>query len=474
MRLLLCTFALLFSAITSSGAATLSDTLTPNASGERLVIASIQLLGNKITRDDIILRELTFHLHDTVPAADLDKRFRRSEENLLNTSLFHKANITWLQNGRSAQVFIIVTERWYIFPIPIFEIAERNFNVWWKEKDFSRLVYGGTLNWSNFRGRNEVLSATLRLGYTERLSLYYGIPFINHRQKSGLAFGMYFSGNHQTSVRTANDKLLYYKNEDVYARKEAGAYVQFTHRRNLYQTHMLEAGFRTVHVTDTVMLINRDYLNDTRQPTQEQYFTFRYFFKSDHRDAVVYPLKGYYVDAEIGQTGLPLTKDPVNITSLTGRYKRFWKLGAGFFFGAGATAKVSGSSWQPYYHVRALGYGREFLRGYEYYVIDGQHFALLKSDLKYQLCRKRELHVAALPFTKFNTIPYAFYLNLYSDAGYVKDKQFSTGNPLTNKWQYSFGTGLDFVTYYDMVFRFEYSMNRMGETGFFIHFTAPI
>ena len=36
------------------------------------------------------------------------------------------------------------------------------------------------------------------------------------------------------------------------------------------------------------------------------------------------------------------------------------------------------------------------------------------------------------------------------------------------------GIGIDFVTYYDKVIRFEYGVNDMGETGLFIHFVAPI
>jgi hypothetical protein len=32
--------------------------------------------------------------------------------------------------------------------------------------------------------------------------------------------------------------------------------------------------------------------------------------------------------------------------------------------------------------------------------------------------------------------------------------------------------GLDFITYYDLVLRFEYSFNKMKESGFFIHMTS--
>jgi hypothetical protein len=36
------------------------------------------------------------------------------------------------------------------------------------------------------------------------------------------------------------------------------------------------------------------------------------------------------------------------------------------------------------------------------------------------------------------------------------------------------GIGIDMVTYYDIVLRFEYSVTRQGDRGFFISFEADI
>ena len=174
-------------------------------------VGTITLIGNKITKDRILFRELTFHTDDVIDTNDIQKLIKRSEENLYNTSLFNSVHITWLLEDKKINIFIIVTERWYIFPLPIFEVAERNFNVWWQTKDFSRIVYGGILNWNNFRGRNEVLSLSLRLGYTQRVSFYYSIPYINKKQRSGLAFGFAYSRNHQSSVSTEQNTTVYYK-----------------------------------------------------------------------------------------------------------------------------------------------------------------------------------------------------------------------------------------------------------------------
>jgi hypothetical protein len=47
-------------------------------------------------------------------------------------------------------------------------------------------------------------------------------------------------------------------------------------------------------------------------------------------------------------------------------------------------------------------------------------------------------------------------------------------NSLADELQFGYGIGLDFVTYYDIVLRSEYSFNKFGEHGFFLHFVAPI
>ena len=45
---------------------------------------------------------------------------------------------------------------------------------------------------------------------------------------------------------------------------------------------------------------------------------------------------------------------------------------------------------------------------------------------------------------------------------------------MANQYLYSGGIGFDLVTYYDRVFRLEFSINKFGETGIFIHFAAAI
>lgn len=448
------------------------DTTVTDSSAAKFIVSEIIIVGNKTTRDKIITRELTFRIGDTIALSDFSAKFKRSEQNIFNTALFNSVNIHYVLENEKLILYIIVAERWYIFPVPIFEIADRNFNTWWQTKDFSRVVYGGILYWNNFRGRDEEIAFTLRMGYTERLSFYYNIPYINRNQKAGIRLGFAYSRNHQIPLRTENDTVRFFTDQNKFSRRETGGYIAYNYRPNLYKTYSIEAGYRNATVIDSVIGLNRDYFLTGRNNIN--YFHLRYFFKNDRRDIAYYPLKGYYFDAEVVHLGLPFIGDDLNINQAGARYKRYSQLSKRWYGAWEAGGKYTLNRFVPYYLTRGLGYGRDYLRGYEYYVMDGKAFVLLKSNLKFELLPRKQLNLDFLPLRKFNMIPFAFYLNVYADAGYVHTDQFTETNALINSWQYSTGAGIDFVTYYDMVFRVEYSINKFGERGIFLHFTSPI
>jgi len=94
------------------------DTLT--ISDDRLLIEQILIDGNKVTKAQIILRELTFEVGDTIRKIEMLPAFQRSRENLLNTTLFNFVyfDVDHLPGNR-INILISVVERWYIWPVPI-------------------------------------------------------------------------------------------------------------------------------------------------------------------------------------------------------------------------------------------------------------------------------------------------------------------------------------------------------------------
>ena len=93
----------------------------------QLVIRDVVITGNKITRRNIILRELIFSPGDTIDKMDLIPALERSRENLLNLSLFNFVTFDAEHYpDNRIEVLLDLQERWYIWPTPIFEHGERN------------------------------------------------------------------------------------------------------------------------------------------------------------------------------------------------------------------------------------------------------------------------------------------------------------------------------------------------------------
>ena len=108
-----------------------------------LRIGSIQVEGNKKTKDKIILRELMFQENEVYALQNFQELRKKSEQNLMNTALFLKAEVSLIEgDSGSSNILVKVIERWYLWPIPQVDIDERNFNVWWEHKRLDRLSAG--------------------------------------------------------------------------------------------------------------------------------------------------------------------------------------------------------------------------------------------------------------------------------------------------------------------------------------------
>jgi len=445
---------------------------------KRFYVSEITLKGNKITKDRIIYRELLFAVGDTLLETELSGILEKSRENLLNTSLFNFVTIDTLrEKGRPIDLNIQISmlERWYIWPFPIFELSDRNFNSWLASGDISRVSYGAFITWDNFRGRKETLKLRLRFGYNELYDFFYQIPYINRRETLGIGFGAGIAGNHEAPYETKENNLEYYKNTDKYVKKEGFAFVQLLHRKDIYNSHKLEIAYNNYHFDDSLISLNPAY--SFKQRSDLEFFSVFYEYRSDHRDFKAYPLTGYYFDAGFEKIGLGiLDNGGLDLLEIKSTFRKYWKLNNRFYFAWGLNAKFSNDKVQPYFLLKGLGYGRDFVRSYEYYVIDGRNFGLMKSNLKFALLPPRVFNLGFIPTEKFSKVHFAIYTNLFVDLGFADNPQSvpSLNNDLENSLLLGYGIGLDFVTYYDIVFRTEFSVNRMGEYGFFLHFMAPI
>ncbi len=224
----------------------------------RLVqVNRILIIGNNVTKDRIISRELSLKQGDTISTTRLTSVLARDKNKIYNLRLFNTVTVRVLGLiADQIDILVEVTERWYIFPSPIFELSDRNFNEWYQNynHDFSRVNYGIRLYQYNFRGRNETLRLTAQLGFTRKFELSYQIPYIDRHQKRGLVFNFDYAEPKNLAYYTGDHKLVYLLSPHV-LRRTYGAGITYSYRKSFYETHSISIGYRSQSIADTIALL---------------------------------------------------------------------------------------------------------------------------------------------------------------------------------------------------------------------------
>ena len=457
---------------------------------DKVVISQIEIEGNRHTRRYIITRELDLHLCDTVPRNKIDSLLKWNENRINNTQLFNSVKIQLKPlDSQHVVLHIAVTERWYIFPNLIFELADRNFNEWWyvRGRDLSRTNYGARFTHRNMFGRAETFRVTAQTGFTRRFEVSYDIPYMDKTLKNGLGFSASYSENKEIAfrsgtVRYADDsksvvkdtlfnRLEYFKSDNLMRSRFNGS-VNFNRRSQFYASHTLELGYNYNTIAGNITTLNPEYYLNSQ--TIQHYAYLAYNFTFDKRDNVVYPLRGRFLSLDVQKSGLT-PDDNFSQWSFAFRYASYHPLGNKFFFSAGLQGRALLPVTQPYNNFRALGYGQTLVRGYDLYVIDGNYYGLSKFTFKRELFKTQKSFPKLIPLKQFQTVPFAFYLKTYFDAAYVRDVSDNVFNKrLSNKLIYGTGVGMDIVTFYSLVMGFDLTHTREGETRFLARFVKDI
>ncbi|MGA0560671.1 BamA/TamA family outer membrane protein [Larkinella sp. VNQ87] len=465
--------SLLFCALSLTDSTAKQTVVADSVAPSYWVVRSVTIQGNQRTRERIILREMELQAGDTIPRLQLTEKLAWDQRKISNTNLFVTVDVLAKEVGpQEIDLEVNLKERWYFFIIPVFDLADRNFNEWWYERGRSlrRTIYGARLSYKNVTGNADRINGIFELGFTRRTQLVYTLPYLDRAQKTGISVGASYQTNKEMAYTSARDKLVYFRSEDL-MRDRFFANVVLTRRNQFYNFHRLELRYVRNTIADTIARLNPNYFLNGQN--RQRYFLLSYLFTHDRRDAVAYPLQGHYFNVTANQYGL-LPSDNLRLFEVNAGYTRYWPLGAKFYASSSLRGKLSWPDRQPYANLRALGYQTDYIRGYELYVIDGQRYALFRNTLKYQLLNiRKEFNWKRLKH--FNTLPLALYLNLFGDTGYVNNTRAEEyGSRLANSWLYGGGMALDVVTFYNMVGRISYSINRQGQTGLFFTFTYDL
>ncbi len=437
-------------------------------------VGKIYITGNKKTRKEIILRELDFTEGESLQLSDFAEKITLDQQKLTNTRLFVSVELVPLfMSETDVDVLIRVQERWYVFPLPIFKLADRNFTEWWvnQNRDFSRVNYGVQLIHTNLTGRNDRFRIRGQFGFAKQLSASYQLPYVNADQTIGIGFSTSYTTNKTVGVNTSGHRLQFIESEDV-IRRAFSTSGTLTLRPSFYSRHSFNLGYVRSSIGDTIQDFNPEYhrLNESVQ----EYIRLSYTFTLDKRDYIAYPLTGSLLNVQFNQFGLGTFNDfDMLTTRLT--FAKFVDLKGKFYFANRLDAYNNFARDIPYIVRAGFGYRPDFIRGYERFVIESNQFISNRSSLRFKFLEGvQELNRRSL-INQFRTLPYAFYLKVFMDLGYAGSPISGTQNSFfNNEWIGSIGLGLDIVTYYDFVFRLEYSMNREGTTGLFFNFKSAL
>jgi len=451
-----------------------ADTLVrvvPCPGATKVVLGAILFAGNAVTKEQILRAELDIHPGDSLTLDELPARLEANRRRLFNLQLFHAVVVQGsCANGKTLVVFG-VQERWYTFPVPILSLADRNLRAWLNRADkWQRVDYGLHLIHNNFRGRNEQIIANLQLGFNRKYELFYEAPGLGKYRRLGLGLGASFYQSHSLDYITRADRLIPFRTDEGFPIQRFYLSGGMRFRHTVQSLSALDVSYHREQISDSINYYNPDYYLGR---THREYVDISLVSTRNRRNTFAYPLTGQYAQAALSQRFfLGGTAPPT--TTLRLKYARYVALSKRFYYAGAVSGQARLTRRLAYADSRGLGY-EALVRGYDEYVVEGRHYALLQQGVSFRILNPEPIRLSSIIGNpKINTIPLALYLNGFIDAGYVATPTPELGNRLPNQLLSAVGVGLHLVTYYDRVFTAEYTVNGLGQTGYFFRSTFPI
>lgn len=440
----------------------------------KLHVNKITVTGNRKTKTYIIEREIQFKPGDSIITSKLSETLEQARQLVYNTTLFNEVTVTVIpQTAFDIDVLVDVKERWYVFPVPQFKWADRNFNEWVKtyRADFDRVNYGLKFIHYNLTGRKDQLRIFLLNGYSRNISFSYSAPYSNPKLTEGFSVGAGYIQSRQVPYKTSYDnRRLFYPDSiaktfnSSFITSTLSAQAGYSIRRGYYNKHNFSVIYSNTKVADTILKpsLNPGFFNSNKP--RQAIIDFVYSYQHVNVDNSIYTLKGKTAFIGVAKRGLGLSGN-LNMLMLEAGYNKYVAFGKNWYGNYNLYSKVKLPFRQAYINQSGLGYGNNYLRGLDEYVVDGVVAGLLRTTLR------KKVYSFNIPFPfrsrSHSSIPFTFYGKTFADAGFVYNKkEFDTN--LNNRLLRTAGFGIDVLTLYDVNLRLEYSFNQLGQNGLFL------
>ena len=278
-----------------------TNEVTSNASSKQFKLPCIQKTsiahiffeGNKRTKRSVLLREMNLHEGDSICLDSLDIYLHANYSRLYNLNIFSAIHFkTEHTSAQCIDIYVQVKEQWLLIPQADIQLADRNINVWWTEQqhDLSRVNVGLYVQQKNLSGNLDNLSLTAHLGYTQQFTAAYNRPYIDKKQKQGIAVSIGYSRSKELAYTTFDNKLQFVHHDNDFLFSSSFINTTYTYRSAYRTRHILSAGFNQYTISDTINTLNPHFFNNNS--LRLSYLELSYRYEYNGVDNWNYPRKG--------------------------------------------------------------------------------------------------------------------------------------------------------------------------------------
>ncbi len=414
-----------------------------NIENSFVIIDSIFIEGNDITKEYIILRELDFEVGDTLSLDQIEF----NKERVYSLGIFNFVDFNLLGESQNKELQISVEESWYIFPIPFFKLRENSID---------KSSYGMRLSWRNFRGRNEKIRAVVSLGYDPFYTVNYINPLLSYEQEISFQFSFNYSNIANKSIQAEN---LVGGDFDYDAISTS---VAFGKRINNFNEFFLSFSFSEIKSPfENIQLITAS------GNKNESVFSTGVHYVYDSRNLKQHASDGIHSTFRLSHRGFGINSVNYNIFYMD--FKEYRPIIGGLSSKWRILYRHAFGDTVPYYDYSYLGVG-EFVRGHSKEDREGLKLIMTSLEFNYPLIKDFDFSFK-LPLIpkKLTSARLSIYADVFGDAGITYDNS----NEITySNFSKGYGFGFTFLFLPYQAFRLAYAFNevRKGElligTGF--------
>ncbi|HPN37095.1 MAG TPA: POTRA domain-containing protein [Melioribacteraceae bacterium] len=408
---------------------------------DRLKVDSIEIKGNNITKDYIIIRELTIKKGDVVTGQTVDY----NSERIFSLGIFNRVRLFFKQTSEPLSNILVirVDESWYIYPIPFVRL---------RDKDIKKSSYGLYIQYKNFRGRNEEIKTKFELGYDPTYYIEYYNPIVIESLDISFLTAI-------TLQKTLNKSE---KAEELYGEEFSYNYkkIDFSigKRLNNFNAIFFNFGFSYINIPKAGKnkILKGD--NDINR-----IFSGGFGYVFDSRDLIQYPESGIYTSSLLTHAGFGLNNISYNIASID--YRQYQKIISGLTLKWRSYYRQTFGGSIPYNDLSYFGY-ETYVRGYKNNRREGNNLWLNSIELVHPIIKNWNisLDLPLLP-KKLTSARVELYFSGFMDTGTV----FNNNDKIKiDNFNSGYGFGFTILILPFNAIRCEYAFNEYGRSELII------